>query len=323
MNTFRSCTNTIAQLNSDDQQKCKKLAFLAIFAGIFIEPAMIVFLLHFWFNDKEILGKSFYPHPVGLKEPHMGLVVNLVCRCENITVAQKNAEDINAILSFLSVFRSDGVIVSNVSLYMKKILGVPVETAKEKVYSEIKLLDKEKKEWDDIRKITGMCDISTSEIRKTQISELKKIIQILDILKHLKPLKTPTDLVALVKVMFLHSVADVKQRDDSQDEHIIQQIVRALMENGIIPFLDKFQENTPEATPAERLVRISKFFGKLEEIILDKIYSFSPEIGFRRLSLLGYCLESRFRPHLFTGLPCPPQFNEFSKLQDFLMGLFS
>lgn len=314
MNFERICLRTIEKLNPDDQEKCKKFVFLAIFAGIFVEPTIIAFLLHFWFNDKDRFGKSF-PRP-GLKKPQMELVVNLVCRCENIVVAQKNAQEINAILSFFSDFKSDGVLVPQASRYMNQILNVPTETAEKKVYEEIAILTREQKEWDNICKISGISDIQASTIRKQQISDLKKTIQIIDIMKHLKPLKTPADLVALVKVMFLYSVADFTQRDASQDEHTIQQIVRTLTMRDII--LVDSRKNAPKATPATRLVQISEFFGELKQNILDKIYPVSPESRVRRLSLLGYFLECRFIPHYFSRLPCPPQLDEFSAISDFV-----
>jgi len=267
------------KLNSYDHHYMR-LAFLAIFSGIVVEPAMILILLQLWFNDNKTFAIAPPIYRFKKNQMPIDIFVNFACKYENITVASKQARIINNILSFLDAFKSDGDNMRDECKYLSTISATPLEVIDEQIAAKITRLIREKDELEpEFIRSTNFC-----------IKEWKNTKLIINILKHfqLNALKSHDDLTSLIKAMFLYSVRNIRRYDKSYDKIKIQQIVSRLTHHGIMSFLDNLQKNILNDTYAERLCQISKFFDKVKQEILDNIYPVRPNLKHDRLSLLGY-----------------------------------
>jgi hypothetical protein len=257
-------------ISISDLEKClffyAQIVFPIILEGSFVERELICILCYLWFNKNEPFIMSHYFGGLG-KFP-MIAKAKLYRQCEDNIVAQTIAKDINQLLLFLDIFAKDEYLVSKICHYINQTCDSSVEIIEKKVLDKLSQLSKQETDFLTICSIARSRDTCT--IQRNQISEIYKILQILSIIKNIKLIHTPENLLCLVREIYIYAFADdnfypwylktgiIDTYKEMFHGITIQQITRKLLARGIIQHL---QEKTPEITsPKHFITIIFKFF---------------------------------------------------------------
>jgi len=297
---FNKFARALIGINHNSRRKVYYSAFAAIFAGIFIEPMMILLLLSLWcdencssFRMDEYLNflmglkVDIIPRQLEISESQINIFVEAACLCENITVGYKTARMFHRVLSFLEIIY--GFFITDAQRYVDEMPDISLTIIEKRVIAELAYFEAKKEECCQIELSTGIFNHREIQQQEQKILELKKTIKILKFIKALKSRANFADLREIVKALYSVEPYDISFVDEDSEY-----IARKMQSCDLIRNIICNTQQNPYAEQCYIFADIIDPLRKLKRKILTEIFpAVDSSAGWNaapkmRISLVGW-----------------------------------